>query len=111
MNAPTDDQEIERRRIPPGHLEKWNIGINAVVMGMAFLVQTGVGIYFYATQNAQMATKIDYLVERVRVYEMDRYTKDDGRKDQELSQTHYEDLSRRLHTLEDRMNGMPKRSY
>lgn len=78
-------------------IEKWHIG-KEIPLALLFLMagQTGVGIWWAATQTA----KVDTLIQMVAEFKGNQYTKDDARRDNELSTTRHQENKRRIEVLE-----------
>lgn len=87
-------QEMREQRT-----EKWHIG-KEIPLALLFLMagQTGVGIWWAATQTA----KTDTLIQMVAEFRNNQYTKDDARRDNELSTTRHQENRRRIEVLEQR---------
>lgn len=80
--------------------EKWHIG-KEIPLALLFLMagQTAVGIWWAATQTA----KTDTLIQMVAEFRNNQYTKDDARRDNELSTSRHHENKRRIDVLEQRM--------
>lgn len=77
--------------------ERWHIG-KEFPMALIFIMatQTGVGIWWAATQTA----KTDTLISMIGEFRTAQYTKDDARRDAEISITRHIENKRRIEALE-----------
>ena len=70
-----------------------------MLIGMVF--QTGIGVWWAATQTA----KTDYTIEMVRELQRDNYTQDNARRDIQISEQRSMSNARRIESLESWRNG------
>jgi len=96
MNDSHDWDGAERRHIHP-HYERWHLGkeIPLAVL-VVLLIQTGGGIWWLA----QLGSKLDSAVATIQEFKAERYTRDDARRDAELTRQRDADNERRITELE-----------
>lgn len=77
--------------------ERWHVG-KEIPLAVLFtlIVQTGGGIWWLA----QVSSKIDHAISTIQEFKVERYTKDDGRRDRELAQQRDAEHDRRLAAIE-----------
>lgn len=83
-----------------GDVSKWHLikGIPvALLIGIG--IQTGGAIWWFAT----LSSKLDRAIEQIAEFKQDRYTKEDGRRDQQLLMQMMESLRQSDRELERRV--------
>lgn len=100
VDDPREDWEGHDRRVEkkqPWHVER---GI-PVTLVAAILLQTGVFIW----AASGLYTKVENVAEQLKTFAVERYTKDDARKDRELVMIVVDGLRSRDNELERRVMG------
>jgi len=105
-----DDDINERRRMA----DRWHVGKEIpIVLVAAVLLQTAGGIWWMA----QLSAKIDNAVSSISEFKVERYTREDARRDRELMEqklTAYSksdaDIERRINTIESRVDRVEQRA-
>lgn len=88
-----DDSSIQRNRSN----ERWHVGREIPIAVLIMLaVQTGGGIWWAAS----LSQKLDSVIAQVQEIKMERYTKEDARRDQEFVRMRAGDLERRIGEIE-----------
>jgi hypothetical protein len=112
-----DDELLVERRRPPRR-EPWHVAHDIPVALIITLVVQSAGAIWWASG---LSSKLDRAIEQIQEFKADRYTKEDGRRDQALLFQMLEslrqsdrDLERRVLNCEQaafdapRSNGKPK---
>jgi hypothetical protein len=108
-----DDEQLVERRRPPRR-EPWHVAHDIPIALIAtLLVQTAGAIWWASGVTA----KLDRAIEQISEFKQDRYTKEDGRRDQALLFQMLEglrqsdrDLERRVLNCEQTMYDPPARN-
>jgi hypothetical protein len=95
--CPVDDDAV--REFANRRADRWHVGKEIPIAVLVMLaVQTGGGIWWAAS----LSQKLDSVIATVAEMKLERYTKDDARRDQDLMKLRDADLERRISNLENR---------
>lgn len=76
---------------------RWHVGREIpIALIFALLIQTGAGVWFMSN----LSSKVDRALEQLAEFRVERYTKEDARRDRELFLQTMRDLERRVGEVE-----------
>ncbi len=92
-------EEIEDCDLTRRSRDRWHVGREIPIAVLVMLaIQTGGGIWW----AAGLSQKLDSVIAQVAEIKSERYTREDGRRDQDFMRSRVAELDRRLSNLETR---------